>query len=64
MHGAACGSLVEKIVAKIVSVHSGSNDDLSKEAHESIQVKLDGSADDEVTVEIYETPSWLVRPSD
>ena len=37
---------MEKIVAKIVSVHSGSNDDLSKEAHESIQVELDGIVGD------------------
>jgi MOSC domain-containing protein YiiM len=37
---------MEKIVAKIVSVHSGSNDDLSKEAHDSIQVELDGIVGD------------------
>lgn len=35
-----------KIVAKIVSVHSGSNDDLSKEQHDSIQVELDGIVGD------------------
>lgn len=37
---------MEKITAKIVSVHSGSNDDLSKEAHDSIQVELDGIVGD------------------
>ena len=37
---------MEKISANIVSVHSGSNDDLSKEAHESIQVELDGIVGD------------------
>lgn len=37
---------MEKLVAKIVSVHSGSNDDLSKEAHDSIQVELDGIVGD------------------
>jgi hypothetical protein len=37
---------MEKIVAKIVSVHSGSNADLSKEEHESIQVELDGIVGD------------------
>ena len=46
MYGAAGGRLVEKIIAKIVSVHSGSNDDLSKEAHGSIQVELDGIVGD------------------
>jgi len=33
---------MQEFTAKIVSVHSGSNDDLSKEAHDSIQVELDG----------------------
>ncbi len=37
---------MEKIIAKIVSVHSGSNDDLSKEAHGSVQVELDGIVGD------------------
>jgi MOSC domain-containing protein YiiM len=37
---------MKKIAAKIVSVHSGSNDDLSKEAHDSIQVELDGIVGD------------------
>ncbi len=37
---------MKKIVAQIVSVHSGSNDDLSKEAHPSIQVELDGIVGD------------------
>jgi MOSC domain-containing protein YiiM len=33
---------VNTIVAKVLSVHSGSNDDLSKEAHSVIHVGLDG----------------------
>lgn len=37
---------MKKITAKIVSVHSGNNDDLSKEEHESIQVELDGIVGD------------------
>lgn len=37
---------MKKIFAKIVSVHSGSNDDLSKEEHASIQVELDGIVGD------------------
>jgi MOSC domain-containing protein YiiM len=38
--------LMKEIVARIVSVHSGDNDDLSKEAHQSIQVELDGIVGD------------------
>ncbi len=37
---------MKKIVAEVVSVHSGSNDDLSKEQHASIQVELDGIVGD------------------
>lgn len=37
---------MEEITAKIVSVHSGSNDDLSKEAHDSIRIELDGIVGD------------------
>lgn len=37
---------MEKISAHVVSVHAGSNDDLSKEAHESITVELDGIVGD------------------
>jgi MOSC domain-containing protein YiiM len=37
---------MKKLVARIVSVHSGNNDDLSKEEHESIQVELDGIVGD------------------
>ena len=37
---------MQELTAKIVSVHSGNNDDLSKEAHESIQVELDGIVGD------------------
>ena len=37
---------MKTIVATIVSVHSGSNDDLSKEEHASIQVELDGIVGD------------------
>ena len=34
------------ITGKVISVHSGSNDDLSKEEHASIQVELDGIVGD------------------
>jgi MOSC domain-containing protein YiiM len=37
---------VEKIVARLVSVCAGSNDDLSKDEHPSIQVELDGIVGD------------------
>lgn len=37
---------MQELTAKIVSVHSGNNDDLSKEAHDSIQVELDGIVGD------------------
>lgn len=37
---------MKELVAKVVSVHSGNNDDLSKEAHETIQVELDGIVGD------------------
>ena len=39
-------SRMKKLTGKVVSVHSGSNDDLSKEEHESIQVELDGIVGD------------------
>ncbi len=38
--------MMKKVIAQIISVHSGSNDDLSKEAHPSIQVELDGIVGD------------------
>ncbi|MGI9205146.1 MAG: MOSC domain-containing protein, partial [Woeseiaceae bacterium] len=37
---------MSNIVARVESVHAGSNDDLSKEAHPSIQAELDGIAGD------------------
>jgi MOSC domain-containing protein YiiM len=37
---------VNKLVAKVVSVHAGSNDDLSKEERPGIQVELDGVVGD------------------
>lgn len=37
---------MKELVAKVVSVHSGNNDDLSKEAHETIRVELDGIVGD------------------
>jgi len=43
--------LVERLFVKIIqarvgSVHAGSNDDLSKEEHATIQVELDGVVGD------------------
>ena len=37
---------MRKIVARVVSVHAGCNDDLSKEEHASIRVELDGIVGD------------------
>jgi len=37
---------VNKIVARVVSVHAGSNEDLSKDEHPIIQVELDGVVGD------------------
>ncbi len=37
---------MKTLSGRVVSVHSGSNDDLSKEEHSSIQVELDGIAGD------------------
>ncbi len=37
---------MKKIVAKVVSVHAGSNEDLSKEEHPSIQLELNGVVGD------------------
>ena len=37
---------MKTLSGRVVSVHSGSNDDLSKEEHSSIQVELDGIVDD------------------
>ena len=47
---------MKKIVAQVVSVHSGSNDDLSKDAHPSIQVRLDGVIGDRH--QSYERSTW------
>lgn len=33
---------MRKVVARVASVHAGSNDDLSKDEHPAIQVELDG----------------------
>lgn len=48
--------LVKKIVARVVSVHAGSNDDLSKEEHATIQVELDGVVGDRH--QSYERSAW------
>lgn len=37
---------MKRIVARVASVHAGSNDDLSKEEHSTIQVELDGIVGD------------------
>ena len=37
---------MKELTAKVTSVHSGNNDDLSKEAHATIQVELDGIVGD------------------
>ena len=40
------GTKMKKIVATVVSVHAGSNDDLSKDEHPAIQFELDGVVGD------------------
>jgi MOSC domain-containing protein YiiM len=47
---------VTEIVATVVSVHAGSNDDLSKQERPSIQVELDGVAGDRH--QSYERSTW------
>jgi MOSC domain-containing protein YiiM len=38
--------MAKSIAARVVSVHAGSNEDLSKEMHDTIQVELDGIVGD------------------
>lgn len=47
---------MKRITAHVVSVHAGSNDDLSKEEHASIQVELDGIVGDRHRS--YERSTW------
>ncbi|MGI9270391.1 MAG: MOSC domain-containing protein [Woeseiaceae bacterium] len=47
---------MEKINAKVISVHSGSSDDMSKDAHPSIQVDLVGVKGD--AHRSYERSTW------
>jgi MOSC domain-containing protein YiiM len=44
------------MVARVVSVHAGSNDDLSKDEHPSIQIELDGVVGDRHRS--YERRTW------
>ena len=50
------GISVKKIVAQVASVHAGSNDDLSKDEHPTIQVELDGVVGDRH--QSYDRPTW------
>ena len=47
---------MQKIVGRVVSVHAGSNEDLSKEEHATIQVELDGVVGDRH--QSYERTTW------
>lgn len=47
--------MVKKLVAKVISVHAGSNDDLSKEEQQTIQVELDGIVGDRHRSHVRET---------
>ena len=49
-------NVVKKIVAQVVSVHAGSNTDLSKDEHPRIQVDLDGIVGDRH--QSYERSTW------
>ena len=42
--------MMTKLSARVVSVHAGSNDDMSKEEHASIEVALDGIVGDGVMI--------------
>jgi len=47
---------VTKVVARVVSVHAGSNEDLSKDEHATIQLELDGVVGDRHRS--YERRTW------
>jgi len=47
---------VKRIVARVTSVHAGSNDDLSKDEHPAIQVELDGIVGDRH--QSYDRKTW------
>jgi len=47
---------VKKIIARVVSVHSGSNENLSKDEHPEIQVELEGVVGDRHRS--YERSAW------
>jgi len=47
---------MKKIAGQVVSVHAGSNEDLSKEEHATIQVELDGVVGDRH--QSYERTTW------
>jgi len=48
--------LVKKIVARVRSVHAGSNEDLSKDEHPTIQIELDGVVGDRHQSQ--DRPTW------
>ena len=47
---------MKTVVAQVASVHAGSNDDLSKDEHATIQVELDGVVGDRHRS--FERPTW------
>ncbi len=47
---------MKKVVARVVSVHAGSNEDLSKDEHATIQLELDGVVGDRH--QSYERRTW------
>ena len=47
---------MKKVLARVVSVHAGSNEDLSKDEHATIQLELDGVVGDRHRS--YERRSW------
>jgi len=54
--GAVFGFSMKKIIARVVSVHAGSNEDLSKDERATIQVELDGIAGDRH--QSYDRSTW------
>jgi len=54
--GAVVGIMAKNVKARVVSVHAGSNEDLSKDERPSIQVALDGVVGDRH--QSYDRPTW------
>ena len=54
---------MKELKAKVVSVHAGNNDDLSKEAHSSVQIESDGFVGDKHRGFTRIAASWDPEPT-